>query len=144
MISHAALAVLGGFSLNLVLSFALGAASISGKYGSGSQTRAPLPVFQLSILFLSVLFLWLIFTFVIPTFWGGFSVYFLLFPLSVLVCMGLEFLFRRFFPKLASPRESIFLVSAAYDGLIPASLMLTLTLAGTFPGALILSLSFAV
>jgi len=143
MISLAALAVMGGFSLNLLLSFALGMANISGKANSQGQAKPPLPLFQLGILFVSTLFLWVFFSFIIPSFWRGFAMYFLFFPLAALVCMGLECCLQRFFPQAVPPAGKIFRSFTAYDGLVPASLILSLALAGSFSGAVALSLSFA-
>ena len=139
MIFLAALAVFSGLALNMFFSFALGAAGIAGRRLSESETKQPLPIFQLAVLFVSVLFLWVFFSAVIPAYWRGFSVYFLFFPVSALVCMGLEFLCQRTFPAPAK----IFSAFTAYDGLVPASLFITLALAGTFAAALVLALFFA-
>jgi len=136
----AALAVFSGLSLNLLLSFALG---ISGKAAFGDTSSRPLPLLQLGLLFVSVLFLWMFFSALLPPFWRGFSVYFLFFPVSALACMGLESLAARALPKTTGGREKVFSAFTAYDGLVPASLVLTFTLAGTFAGAVILSLFFA-
>ena len=78
MISLAALAVFSGLSLNLLLSFALGAAGVAGDVLPKGETRRKVPLLQLCLLFISVLFLWLFFSFVVSPFWMGFSVYFLL------------------------------------------------------------------
>jgi len=150
MISLATLAVFSGLSLNLLLSFALGAAGVAGKAIPEGQTKPPLPLLQLGLLFVSVLVLWLFFSYFIPPSWKGFSVYFLFFPFSAMVCVGLEFsgerVLARMFGKTESPfrAKKIFSAFTAYDGLIPASLLLTFALAGTFAGAVVLSLFFAV
>ncbi|MCL2231459.1 MAG: hypothetical protein FWB99_04225 [Treponema sp.] len=144
MIFLAALAVFSGLSLNLLFSFALGAAGAAGKT-IPKGAKQPVPLYQLGVMFLSVLFLWVFFSFAVPPFWMGFSMYFLFFPLSALVCMGFEFSCERLFPKSAEAlsAQKIFSAFTAYDGLVPASLLLTFILAGTFFGALVLSLFFA-
>jgi len=146
MVSLAALAIFSGLSLNLLLSFALGAAGTAGDRLPKGQTTRELPVCQLCFLFISVLFLWVVFTHIFSPRWRGFSEYFLFFPLAALVCMGLEFLldqvFLRILPKQGSPRK-VFHALTAYDGLVPASLIITLAVAGSFVNAFILSLFFA-
>jgi len=148
MVFLATLAVFSGLSLNLLLSFALGAAGAAKAIPKG-ETKQALPLFQLGVMFVSALFLWVFFSFAVPPFWTGFSMYFLFFPLSAVVCMGLEFswerMFSRFFPKADPPpgMKKVFSAFTAYDGLVPASLILTFLLAGTFLGALVLSLFFA-
>ena len=127
------LAVFAGLSVNLILEFALGADQ-AGK-GKG------LPVSQIFCLFVSVLFLWTIYRYVLIFFPWEFVVFLLFFPLSVLVCLGFETLEKRFFPN--TERDRSFSALTAYEGLIPASLFLTVNLASTFLDALVLSLFFA-
>jgi len=150
MISLAALAVFSGLSLNLLLSFALGAVGVAADTLPKGESKRQLPLFQFGILFVSVLFLWFFFSFVVPPFWRGFAEYFLFFPLSALVCIGLEFvgermLLRRLFPKTNPlPRlRKVFSAFTAYDGLVPASFMLTFILAGRFADVVVLALFFA-
>ena len=129
-----ALAVFSGLSLNLILQFALGARPA----GEGNG----LPFSQIIGLFVSVLFLWLIYTYVLNFFTWELMVFFLLFPLSILTCLGFESLEKRFFPKFGKIR--VFSPLSAYEGLIPASLFLTLNIALNFLDAFILSLFFAI
>ena len=148
MIRLASLAVFSGLSLNLLIQFALGTASFAASSGAaGKKAGRVVPYFQLGVLFISVLFLWILFTFIIPPFWNFYSMLFLYFPASVLICMGLESLSRillnRTLPKFSGIVKTIFPTISAYDGLIPASLILTITLAGTFAGAFTLSLFFS-
>ena len=145
MIFLAAMAVFSGLSLNLIFSFALGVAGAAGKTLPKGETKRALPLFQVGVMFVSVLFLWLFFSFVIPPYWRGFAMYFLFFPFSAMVCMGLEFSSEKAFPKAAASLRArkVFSAFTAYDGIVPASLIITFTLAGTFPGALVLSLFFA-
>ena len=151
MISLAALAVFSGLSLNLILSFALGATGIARDTLPKGQASRQLPLFQLVLLFVSVLFLWMFFNFVIPPAWLGFSEYFLFFPLSALVCMAFEFVAEKLFPRMAAREgntvpfrlKKVFSAFAAYDGLVPASLIITFALAGNFKSAAVLSLFFA-
>ena len=143
MIYFAALAIFASLSMNLLLSFALGAAGAVGKSVPKNQVESPLPLLQIFFMFLSVLFLWIFFSFFIPPFWRGFSVIFLFFPLSAVMCLALERCFQRLFPKNDFQSRKIFSAVTAYEGLVPVSLMLTFTLAYTFAGALVLSLFFA-
>ena len=136
MISLAALAVLSGLSLNLLLQFALGTQGAAGD----SRERGVVPFFQLGIMFLSILLLWVFFTHILPPLWTGFPEYFLFFPLSALLCMGLERLGGRVIPKFG-PR--IFNAKTAYDGLVPVSLLITYALANGFGRAFALAFFFA-
>jgi len=145
MIYLAALAVFSGLSLNLLMSFALGTAGTAGDNLPKDHARRELPLCQLGILFISVIFLWFLFTYVFPPAWRGFSEYFLFFPLSALVCMGLEF-FReavlpRIIPKLGRTIK-VFSAHTAYDGLVPVSLIITLVAANKFASVFILALFF--
>jgi len=146
MFTLAALAIFSGLSLNLLLTFALGAAGTAGDKLPEGQSSRVLPLHQICFLFISVLFLWVVFANIFPPRWRGFFEYFLFFPLSALVCMGLEFLleqvYLRFLPKLASPVK-VFRAFTAYDGLVPAALIITLAVAGNFGNAFILALFFA-
>jgi len=143
MIQLATLAVFSGLSLNLLLQFALGAAGAAGDTFPKGETRRRLPYFQLGVLFVSVLFLWIIFTYVFPPSWKGFSEYFLFFPLSALICIGLELLRERIFPKFG-PVTRVFSAFTAYDGLAPVSLIITFAVAANFAGAFVLVLFFVI
>jgi electron transport complex protein RnfA len=132
------LGIFSALSLNLILRFGLGL--------SGSITGPDKPLgnvwYQWAVLFLSVLLLWLLFSYVLSPLSLGFFEYFLLFPLSVLVCTGLELLLRRLFPRIpVSPEQ--FSSASGYDGLILAALVLTLRLAASFIEAVVISLGFS-
>jgi len=135
MIPMAALAIFSGISLNLLLSFALGAANASGESGK----RKAIPFLQILIMFISILFLWFFFRVIMPHQWMGFGEYFLFFPLSALACIALEYLGERFLPKSGS---KVYNAMTGYDGLVPVSLLITLGLAGDFPQAFVLVLFF--
>ncbi|MCL2374359.1 MAG: hypothetical protein FWC65_03850 [Treponema sp.] len=149
MIVLASLAVFAGLSLNLLLSFALGAAGAAGRAVPHGQAKQSLPLFQIGLLFASVLILWIFFSYFVPSSWQGFSLYFLFFPFSAALCMGLESAGERIFSRLSGKAGSLpaakktFSAFTAYEGLVPASLLITFILAGTFVGALVLSLFFA-
>ena len=146
MMSLASLAVFSGLSLNLILQFALGTVIPDNK--TGKEMKSRIPYFQLGILFIAVLFLWMFFSFLIPPFWSLFAMYFLFFPVSALVCIGLEPLakkvFIRLFPKHISLIKTTYPALTAYEGLVPASLVITIMLAGSFAEAFILSLFFPI
>jgi len=148
MISLAALAIFSGLSLNLLLQFALGTACVVGD--RTDKEKRELPLFQFGVMFFSVLLLWIIFSGILPFRWRGFLEYFLCFPLSALVCAGLELLGERILLRLV-PRiqpkfegvHKVFSAYTAYDGLVLVSLIITLGISGSFAGALVLSLFFA-
>jgi len=147
MISLVGLAVFSGFSLNLLLQFALGAAGVAGDVVGKTETRRRFPIIQTGILFFSSLSLWFFFTHLVPNFLKGFAEFFLFFPLSALLCMGLELLVKRVFSKaLPSNKGMLKVYSAftAYEGLVPASLIITFLAAKNFTSAIVLSLFFAV
>ncbi|MDR3115418.1 MAG: hypothetical protein LBU25_07855 [Treponema sp.] len=133
------LLVFSGFTLNLVLHGALGIGGIA----EGQEQSRPLPLFQLGILFVSVFLLWMLASYGLFFLAFGFLEYALLFPLSALVCMGLEELCTRWFPSLM-PEYHVFNPGTAYDGLAVSSLMLSLHIARNVMEALMLSLGFAV
>jgi electron transport complex protein RnfA len=132
------LAVFSGLSLNLIVQLGLGMGKVGVKW-SGDE-RLPLP--QMGILFLSVPLLWGFFSYLLSPFFFGFAEYFLLFPLSALVCMGLERLSGVLF-RLPPAQSGLFSPMTSYDGLVLAALLLTLRLASTFTEALVLSLGFS-
>jgi len=146
MINIAGLAIFSAISLNLLLQFALGTADVAGDTGHKKNTKRELPLIQFCIFFISTLVLWVFFKYLLPGFWRGFSEYFLFFPLSAIVCMGLELFVERglprFFPKFSGLKKS-FSAITAYDGLIPASLIITFIIAENFTDALVIALSFA-
>ena len=150
MSSLLGIAVFSGFSLNLLLQFALGTANTANGIVAKTENKKGIPFIQLAILFLSSLFLWTFFTYLLPNYWKGFSEFFLFFPLSALLCMGFEILgerlLKRFFPSFFPADrgiKKIFSAFTAYDGLIPASLMITFLVARDFLSALVLTLLFA-
>ena len=145
MLLMANLAVFSGFSLNLLLQFAMGTAGVASDVPHKTEQKRELPFIQFAILFISVLFLWVFFDFVLPAFLSGFSLYFLLFPLSALVCMGLELLGEKLIPNVFSGftgMKKTFGAITAYDGLVPASLMISFAVAGNFADAFVLALFF--
>jgi electron transport complex protein RnfA len=137
----ASLAVFSGLSLNLILHFALGASGVASDRPGNLKIRAA--AVQMGVLFLSVLLLWTVFHYILPPFPGGFSEYFLFFPLSALVCRGLEKGILRAFPKAAGEGDRLFSACTAYDGLASLALFLTCHLALGFAEALALSFFFA-
>ena len=129
------LALFAGLSANLVLQFALGVRQ-AGK-GKG------LPLFQISGLFITVLFLWIFYSLISIFFSWEFTGLFLLFPLCSLACLGFENLEKRISTKSKKEGSKFFNALTAYDGLVPASLFLTVNLALTFWDAFFLSFFFA-
>jgi electron transport complex protein RnfA len=118
----------------------------SGDAALAGKDQRSLPFFQLGVLCIAVLVLWIIYTYILSSLSGGFFEYVLLFPLSVLVCRGLEFLgaklIKQTLPGISAPCLRNFTPQTAYDGLILASSLVAIHLAARFTDALILSLSF--
>jgi len=151
MISLAALAIFAGLSLNLLLFFALGSVSTAGDPLYKGEVVHRMPVFQLCILFIVVLLLWCFFAFLLPSSVLEFALYFLMFPLSVLACSGLEFLGKKFLPPSigkgslpAADVRTAFLAYTAYDGLVPAAFVLTFVLSKNLIEAFVVVSSFVV
>jgi len=146
IVNIAGLAVFSGISLNLLLQFALGTAGAVADASYKTNAKSELPFIQFCIFLLSTLVLWVVIKYLLPDFWRGFSEYFLFFPLSALVCMGLELFVERglprVFPKFTGLKKT-FSAITAYDGLIPASLIITFIAAETFTDAFIIALFFA-
>ena len=142
----AGLAVFSSLSFNLILHFALGASGVAGDAANKTDVRTELPYIQFAIQFISALFLWGFFNYVVPAFWKTFSVFFLIFPLSALVCIGLEVLAEHVLSQSLTDftgMKKTFTALTAYDGLVPASLLIALAVAENFADAFILSLFFA-
>jgi electron transport complex protein RnfA len=96
---------------------------------------------------LSLPILWAFFTYILVPFSLGFFEYMLLFPLSVLVCMGLEAAVNHFFPKVLPalpdlPKVKLFSPLSAYNGLVPAALIMSLNMASSLIDAAVLALGF--
>lgn len=133
----AALGVFSGLSLNLIVQFALG---IGGLTGPARGNKGAL--IQGTIMFLSCLILRLFCSLVPVPFMGGLLEYFLLFPLSGLLCLALESAAARMFPDFSAPSR-MFSALTGYDGLVFLSLLITLRLALSFSETLVLSSCFA-
>jgi len=151
LVFMANMAVFSGLSLNLLLQFGLGTAGVASDTGHRTEAARGIPFTQFFILFISVIFLWMFFNYLLPASLRSFPEYFLFFPFSALVCMGFEFLGERVFPKLLPQIFSrfkgirkTFNAFTAYEGLVPASLMIAFAVAGNFAGAFILALFFAI
>jgi electron transport complex protein RnfA len=136
------LIVLSSLSLNMILQFGLGLRDIRTEM----RQRHTISLFQTLVLFVSVFILWPVFNYLlIPL--GGIE-YILLFPLSVLACMGFEWLGKRLFVHFAPlaplvSKVNSFSAVSAYNGLALTALFLTLRLAASIGEALILSLGFS-
>jgi electron transport complex protein RnfA len=147
MVYIAGLAVFSGLSLNLLLQFALGTAGAASDTGYKANAKRELPLIQFCIIFVSIIFLWIFFKYFLPAFWRGFSVYFLFYPLSAMVCMGFELFVERVLPRVFSKLKGIrksFSAITAYDGLVPASLIITFIVADAFADVLVIALFFVV
>jgi electron transport complex protein RnfA len=136
------LGIISGLSLNLIVHFGLGIQHID-LYDENHKWFYGIPVIRGGVLFLSVPLLWFFFSYILIPLSLGFFEYMLFFPLSVLVCMGLEAAVRYFLPNILS-ESKVFTPWSAYNGLIPVALVLSLYLAASLVETLVLSLGFYV
>jgi electron transport complex protein RnfA len=157
MIQLAGLAVFSGLSLNLLLQFALGTADVADDIQKNHDVKSKkeIPYIQFAILFVAIFFLWVFFNEILPGFFRGFSEYFLFFPLSALICIGLEFLGDQLILRLSNGSgtssqgikfvglKKTFRAFTAYDGLIPAAMMISSIVAGSAGEAFVLAIFFA-
>jgi electron transport complex protein RnfA len=135
-----ALGIISGLSLNLIVHFGLGIHYI-GFCDENHKRFFGIPVVRGGILFLSVPLLWFFFSYILVPLSLGFLEYMVIFPLSVLVCMGLEAAVNYFFPNILL-ESKIFSPWSAYNGLIPAALVLSFYLASSLVEVIVLSLGF--
>ncbi|MDR3275697.1 MAG: hypothetical protein LBT11_00575 [Treponema sp.] len=138
LIRLAALGVFSAISLNLLLQMGLGMSSIGRE--PGRPLRGGL--LQWGGLFCSVLLLWCFFSYIIAPLSLSFLEYFLIFPLSVAAGKGFDVLGERLLQD-EYWETRIFQAESAYDGLILAALFMSLRLANSFIGALIIALGFS-
>ena len=147
MTSLVGLAIFSGLSLNLLLQFALGAAGTAGDIVYKTEQKRTLPYIQLCILFISSLLLWIFFTYMIPNNVKGFSEFFLFFPFSALLCIGFELLGGKILLRVLPASigiKKVLTAFTAYDGLVPAALIITFLVADNFISAFVLCLFFAI
>jgi electron transport complex protein RnfA len=133
----AVLGVCSSLSFNLILQFGLGMGAASS---SGEEYR--FPFIQTFIVFVSVLLLWPVFVLAAGLFSLGIFEYILIFPMSALICFGLEH-FISLLALKGGKMERTFSASTAYDGLAAAALFITLNLAERFSEAVLLAFGFA-
>jgi electron transport complex protein RnfA len=134
------LGIISGLSLNLIIHFGLGI-RYRGFSNENQDRFYGIPVIPGGILFLSVPLLWLFFSFIIFPLSLGFLEYLLLFPLCVLVCMGLEAAVKHFFPQML-PESRLFAPLSAYNGLVPVALVISFCMASSLAETVVLSLGF--
>jgi electron transport complex protein RnfA len=132
-----ALGIFSGLALNLLVQCGLGMADIA----SGKESRNRFPLLQICILFMTIVFLWLIFPVFFFIFGSGYFAYIVLFPLSALVCYGLEAVGMKVFRK--KDPCVLFNSYTGYDGLAAASVFITVNTASDFSGALFLAAGFS-
>lgn len=135
-----ALGIISGLSLNLITHFGLGIQYLD-FCDENHKRFYGIPVIRGGILFLSVPLLWFFFSYILIPLSLGFFEYMVLFPLSVLVCMGLEAAVNHFFPHMLL-ESKVFTPQSAYNGLIPAALVLSFYLVSSLVEVIVLSLGF--
>jgi electron transport complex protein RnfA len=133
-----ALAVFSGLSLNLLIHLGIGIPDFNREPSRPSR----FVFFQWFSLFSSVMALWVFFTYILTPLSLGFFEYFLIFPLIAALGSFWKFLFTRLFPREDSEAR-LFSMSGAYNGLVMSALLITIHLAGSFFGALVLALGFS-
>jgi electron transport complex protein RnfA len=133
------LAVFSMFSFNLILKFGLGITEIFESRGEGAASDLP----QWLIMFVTVFLSWLVFTFILSPLGLGLFEYFLLFPLTVFLTLGLESLLSAV-TSGGFAKNRVFSAYSSYSGIILTAMILTLRLADTVTDALILSFCFPI
>ena len=129
------LAVLSGLSLNLVFHFGADFQSLlAGVINKKAQ------ILKYIVLLISSLLVWMFFTYILSPLALGFMTYFLLFPISALLCAGLEKSGLRLF--LIDPIKNSSALSA-YNGLGPLMCFFMIHMSGGFADAVILSIGFS-
>ncbi|MDR2403477.1 MAG: hypothetical protein LBD78_05560 [Spirochaetaceae bacterium] len=137
MSALAILAIFSGLSLNPLLQFGLGIQNFEAE----DQRPVRYTLFQWFLLFVTVLLLWLFFIYILSPLSLGFFEYFLVFPLIVAVRQGFEKAAKYLvLPGQDRPETS---GKSVHDGLAIAAFFLTMRLAGSFAGAVVLSLGFS-
>jgi electron transport complex protein RnfA len=134
------LGIISGLSLNLITHFGLGIQYLD-FFDENHKKFDGIPLIRGGILFLSLPLLWFFFSYILVPLSLGFLEYMVLFPLSVLVCMGLEAAVNHFFPNMLL-ESNVFSPRSAYNGLIPAALVLSFYLVSSLVEAIVLSLGF--
>ncbi|MCL2192386.1 MAG: hypothetical protein FWB78_03185 [Treponema sp.] len=145
------LAVSAGLSMNLVLQLGLGIREIAlaerfASEGNGIAQRLSRPnlPLRLSAFFVSALLLWLLFSFARSLLPLGFLEYVLVFPVSIMVSHGWEYLFDHYMPGRSGSNGGGAKTSDVFTGGAPmaATVFVTLAIAGSFVEALVLSIGF--
>jgi len=123
------------FNMNLTLQCALG---LGGIYTSKIFDKR-LALIKLSIVFISVILLWFFFSRVIFSVFSGVFIYVLLFPVSYIVCDGLDFLLFRYI--LEKDREEECFISFP-GGITAVAVFICTNIANSFLETAILSFGF--
>jgi len=129
------LIIFSAFNMNLTLQCALGLGGISTSKNFDKR----LALIKLSVIFISVILLWFLFSRVIFLFFSGVFIYVLLFPVSYIVCDGLDFLFFRYI--LEEDREEESFISFP-EGITAVAAFICINTAKGFLEAAILSFGF--
>ncbi|GHU39699.1 hypothetical protein FACS1894190_05440 [Spirochaetia bacterium] len=139
MTSIASLAVISGFNLNLVLTFALGVEQIHSNVEKPNLGKILLLWISL---FLSNFAIWLMWTYIFGPLSLGFLGHFLIFPILFLFFLCLESFVSGIFPQLATKTNGPF-QNFSSVALSFASSTMTLLLAAGAADALMLSFGFS-
>jgi electron transport complex protein RnfA len=134
----AVLAVFSGLSLNLLIHLGIGIRDFNRE----PYRPFRFMLFQWFSLFVSTMVFWCLFTYIFTPLSLGFFEYFLFFPLAATLGNFWQFLFARLFSRENS-EERLFSLSGTYIGLVTSALLITIRLAGSFSGALVLALGFS-
>jgi len=130
------LLIYSGFTINLVLQCGLGIRGVADSKSSFNLSA----LIKISLMFLSIIFLWFFFAKVIYSLIQGVFIYIILFPVSVLVYEGLEYLIWRFLLK--KDEEDVSFISFA-SGITAAAVFICINLSNSFTETVILSFGFS-
>jgi electron transport complex protein RnfA len=130
------LLVYSGFAVNLVLQCALGIKGIV-------ESKTPFNLFtliKLSLIFFTIILLWFFFSRILYSVVPGVLIYVLLFPVSVMVYDGLEFLVFRYVLKKDAQGESVI---SFPGGITAVAVFICINMANGIPEAAVLAFGFS-
>jgi len=129
------LIIFSAFNMNLTLQCALGLGGIPTSKNFDKR----LALIKLSVVFTSVILLWVFFSRIIVSVFSGVFIYVLLFPVSYIVCDGLDFLLFRYI--LEEDREEECVISFP-EGITAVAVFICINIANNFLETAVLSFGF--
>lgn len=129
------LIIFSAFTMNLTLQCGLG---IKGAAESKILSKIPVLI-KLGIIFVSIILIWFLFSTVVYSISSGFFVYIMLFPVSYMIYMGIEFLIFNCLLKKDAENESFI---SFPGGITAAAVFICLNIAKSFIETVVLAFGF--